>query len=299
MENRAHALIAGVFVIILGIAIGLAAMWFSRSNIQLNTYLIATHESVSGLSVQSAVHYRGVNIGKVENIEFDPDDSQQILIHIAIDEDVILRNTVYAQLGYQGVTGLAYIQLNDDGIGVSALPSSVMIPMRRSLFEEVAVSGQDLLNNVNQLTIKMHQLLDEDNRKSISHTLKNVEHVTSNFSAITGRLEPVMQSFHNLAAQSATLIKRLDELLAEMNVAIIKANQKEGVFDSLSQSAQELIHVIPELQNASNSIFNSTRNLDRFLHHLEEHPQSLLFGRPSALPGPGEQGFTPPKENNP
>lgn len=48
----------------------------------------------------------------------------KFVIDIAIDEDVILRNTVYAQLGYQGVTGLAYIELNDDGIGVSALPSS-------------------------------------------------------------------------------------------------------------------------------------------------------------------------------
>jgi len=295
MENRSHALITGFFVIILSIAVGWAAMWFSRSNVQFNAYLIATKESVSGLSSQSAVHYRGVNIGKVEEIEFNPDDSQEILIHIAIDENVILKNTIYAQLGYQGVTGLAYIQLNDDGIGVSALPSYVKIPMRRSLFDEVAVSGQELLSNVNQLAIKIQQLLDEDNRESISHTLKNVEQITDNFSTLTGQLRPVMQSFIDLSGQSSTLLKRLDQLLAEVNAVVTKANKKEGIFDNLSLSTQELVNAIPELQDATYNISKSARNLDRFLHHLEEHPQSLLFGRPTTLPGPGESGFISPK----
>ncbi len=276
MENRSHALITGFFIILLSIAVGWAAMWFSRSNVQFNAYLIATQESVSGLSSQSAVHYRGVNIGKVEKIEFNPADSQEILIHIAIDEKVILKNTIYAQLGYQGVTGLAYIQLNDDGPGISTLPKSVKIPMRRSLFDEVAVSGQELLSNVNHLAIKIQQLLNEDNRESISRTLKNVEQITNNFSTVTGQLQPVMRSFADLSGQSETLIKRLDQLLAEVSAVVTKANQKEGIFDNISLSAQELVNAIPELQNATHGISKSARNLDRFLHHLEEHPQSNI-----------------------
>src|SRR4030066_281604 len=117
MENRAHALVAGIFVIFLSITITLVAMWFSGNTVQRNSYLVVTKESVSGLNPQSAVHYRGVNIGKVESIEFDPDNLHQILIHISINQNVALSKSVYAQLGYQGVTGLAYIQLNDDGIG--------------------------------------------------------------------------------------------------------------------------------------------------------------------------------------
>ena len=121
MENSAHALVAGIFVILLSIAVGLVATWFSGDNIQRVSYLVVTKESVSGLNPQSSVHYRGVLIGKVEDIEFDPEDSQQILVQISVNENVNLQNTVYAQLGYQGVTGLAYIQLNDDGIGTGKL----------------------------------------------------------------------------------------------------------------------------------------------------------------------------------
>ena len=296
MENRAHALVAGIFVIFLSISIALVAVWFSGSNIQRTNYLVVTKESVSGLNPQSAVHYRGVNIGKVENIEFDPDNPQQILVHISVNENVILRNSVYAQLGYQGVTGLAYIQLNDDGVGTEQLASDARISMRRSLLDEVTGYGQDLLSNVNQLVLRMHHLLNDENQDHVSQILQNIQKATRNFDGIAGHLQPVLVSFTELTTESATLIKNLDQLLSEINLTAAKINQKDGIFDSLSQSTRELAMTIPELRNVSNSIARNSHNLDKVLHQLEENPQSLLFGRPPALPGPGEAGFVPPKE---
>ncbi len=294
MENRAHALIAGIFVIFLSVTVALVATWFGGHNIQRAPYLVVTKESVSGLNPQSVVHYRGVSIGKVENIEFDPDDPQQILIHIVVNENVKLRNSVYAQLGYQGVTGLAYIQLNDDDIGTEQLANDARIPMRRSLLDEVAGSGQDLLSNVNQLVIKMHHLLNDENQTQVSQILHNIQKATHNFDDIVDHLQPVMQSFTGLTTESATLVKRLDHLLSEINISVGKINQKDGIFDSLSQSTQELAATIPELRKVSDSIVRNSNNLDKVLHQWEENPQSVLFGRSPALPGPGEAGFVPP-----
>ena len=61
------------------------------------------------------MRYRGVTVGKVENIRLDPEKLQTILIRIAVDRDLPLTKNAYAQLGYQGLTGLAFVQLNDDG----------------------------------------------------------------------------------------------------------------------------------------------------------------------------------------
>ncbi|SOD16404.1 MlaD family protein [Nitrosomonas ureae] len=298
MENRAHALIAGIFVILLSISVALVAMWFSGNSTKRTDYLVVTKESVSGLNPQSAVHYRGVNIGKVEKIQFDPDNPHQILIHIAVNENVILRKSVYAQLGYQGVTGLAYIQLNDDGVNNEIL-SDERIPMRRSLLDEVTGSGQDLLTNVNKLVLKMHHLLNEQNQNHISQILQNIDKATKNFDGIAGHLQPVLSSFTELTIESGTLVKRLDQLLGELNLTVAKANEKEGIFDSLSQSTQELATTIPELRKLSYSLLRNSSNLDKVLHQLEENPQSLIFGRSPSSPGPGETGFVPPTENKP
>ena len=297
MENRAHALVAGLFVIFLSIAVALVAMRFSGSNIKYNSYLVVTKESVSGLNPQSSVLYRGVNIGKVESIMFDPNNLHRILIQISVDENVALSKSVYAQLGYQGVTGLAYIQLNDDGIEMEQLAPDAQIPMRRSLLDEVTGYGQDLLSNVNQLVLQMHHLVNEDNQVQISKILQNIEKTTRNFDGITGGLQPVLKSFTDLAIESAPLIKRLDHLLAEINLAVAKANQKEGIFDRLSQSAQELAITVPELHKISDNIVRNSNNLDKLLLQLEANPQSLLFGRSPSLPGPGEAGFVTPAED--
>ncbi|UJP06252.1 MAG: MlaD family protein [Nitrosomonas sp.] len=299
MENRAHALVAGVFVICMSITIALVAMWFSGNNIQRVPYLVVTKESVSGLNPQSSVHYRGVNIGKVDNIEFDPDDSQLILVHIAVDENVKLRNSVYAKLGYQGVTGLAHIQLNDDGLGTGELSGDARIPMRRSLLDEVAVSGQDLLVNINQLVVKMHQLLNEKNQHHIGQILTNIEKATGNFDSIANHLPPVLNSFADLTGESSTLIRRLDQILVEISQVVVKINQQEGILDNLSQSSQELTAIIPELHKVGTHITRNSTNLDRVLNQLEEHPQSLLFGRAPVTSGPGEAGFIPPPRNKP
>ena len=46
--------------------------------------------------------------------------------------------------------------------------------------------------------------------------------------------------------------------------------------------------LIPRLNDLSADLSSSSRQLNRVLQMLEDSPQSLIFGRPKALPGPGE-----------
>ena len=71
MENRAHAIAAGLFTILLTAGVVFAAMWFSGETYEKAVYLLESRLPVTGLNVQSAVRFRGVDVGKVESIEFD------------------------------------------------------------------------------------------------------------------------------------------------------------------------------------------------------------------------------------
>lgn len=297
MENRAHALIAGIFVIVLSIAILVVAMWFSGNTIQRNQYMVVSKESVTGLNPQSAVHYHGVNIGKVEGIQFDPKNNHQILIDISIDANIKMTQGVYAKLGYQGVTGLAFIQLNDDGDDLTPLKDEALIPMHKSLFDEVAGSGQDLLSNINLLVKKMQELLGPQNQTQITNILYNIEKASKNFDGLANHTQPLLDSFVELTTETSSLVRHIDHLLVEIDDVIINANQQGGILDNLSQSTQELAITIPELRKVTDGITRNSYHLDRVLQQLEENPQSLLFGRTEPLAGPGEIGFIVPKEN--
>ena len=295
LENRAHALIAGLFVITLTIAVVLIAQWFSGDSVARNNYLVVTNKSVSGLNPQAAVHYRGVNIGKVESIYFNPENSNEILIEISADRNVTLNNTVFAIMEYQGLTGLTYIQLNDnlealntDNFELRPLQDNARIPMRRSFLDEMTGSGQDLIRNINKTVIEINHLLDKNNQKQISEIITDINNATSRFDALFDPSRP-----DNMKLSSITT--ELDSLLKKINLIASKVNEDGGLIDSLALSADALADAVPKLNLISDGVLRSTQNLDRTLRQFEDQPQSILFGKHPPLPGPGENGYLSPE----
>ena len=115
MENRAHALAAGLFVLILGLATALGVWWFRQDREEVSYYLLETRSGVGGLNNQAVVRYRGIRAGRVEDIGIDPRDGRFIIVRISLDEDITLTQGTTARLTMQGITGLTYISLDDDG----------------------------------------------------------------------------------------------------------------------------------------------------------------------------------------
>ena len=297
MENRAHALAAGLFVIFLSTSIAMIAIWFNGDTITRNHYQVVSRTSVTGLNPQAAVYYNGVNIGKVEAIHFDPENMNQILIDISIDQNVTLTQRTYAQLGYQGITGLAYIQLHDHNKQDGPLEEDMQISMLPSLLDEVTVSGQELLSNTNQLAKQAQLLLNDQNQAKISQILLNVERASNHFDRVIDQLQLGIESFTGFTAETRTILTHLDQLSQEVYSIMARINQPGGIIDNLSESSEVLADTLPKIETMSNSITRSAHSADRVLSQLEHHPQSLLFGKPPPQPGPGEEGFVSPLEN--
>lgn len=299
MENRSHALIAGLFVIILSAAMALTAKWLSGETTDYTHYILISDGSVSGLNPQAAVRFRGVKIGKVEEIDFDPENLRLIRIRIGVDQNVPLTKGVFAQLGYQGVTGLSYIQLDDDGNQLELLHTNetdlARIPMRASTLDNIVITGQDLLNSVNETVKKMNHLLNDQNRERFSHLLENMENATADFSSFTKQLQPNLKSFPELTSKTNSLLGNADQLVKNINRVVEKIGQQGGVIDGLSQSAEELADTIPRIQEAIDSVKQGTRSVDRILLQFEEQPGSFIFGKAALPPGPGEKGFISPQ----
>jgi len=299
MENRSHALIAGLFVILLSAAVAVTATWLSGETADHAHYILTSDGSVSGLNPQAAVRFRGVDVGKVEAIGFDPENSQLIRIRIGVDRNVPLTKGVFAQLSYQGVTGLAYIQLDDDGNQPELLETNetdlARIEMRTSTLANIVISGQDLLNSVNETVKKMNHLLNDQNQKRFSHLLENMENAATDFGSFTEQLQPNLKSLPELTSKTNSLLGNADQLVKNINRVVEKIGRQGGIIDDLSQSAEELADTIPRVQEAIDDVKHGTRSVDRVLLQLEEQPRSLIFGKTPPPPGPGENGFISPQ----
>ena len=87
MENRSHALTTGFFTITLLIAAILYGLWFNRDRVERVPYVIATAQAIPGLNPQAPVRYRGLEVGRVGGIAFDPKVAGQILVTLNINTD--------------------------------------------------------------------------------------------------------------------------------------------------------------------------------------------------------------------
>src|ERR1700744_1929002 len=156
MENKSHALAAGVFVIGLVAVLVALVVWLTRDATGRNIYELSTRDAVSGLQPQGMVRYRGIAVGKVTSIDFDPKQRGNVRVLISVDQRVPLTPSPFATLSYQGVTGLAFIAPDDKGESTVALvpdnDDPPRIPLKPSLLSQLQDRGEFILGRVEEVT---------------------------------------------------------------------------------------------------------------------------------------------------
>ena len=298
MENRAHALAAGLFILLLGVATVMAVKWFSRDSVSYNHYfLVSAGGAVSGLNPEASVRYRGVNVGKVEEIYFDRENIRNIIVRIAVNHNVVLPGDIYAQLASQGITGLTYIELNDDVADAETKPlqNEARIPLRSSLIKTLSDSLEEILKNSNMAIRQISNLLNEQNQTHISSILSHLEQAVQHYDTLTGQLQKGLQTLPQLSSELTSTFKQTRQVMENTSQVLHKLNQQQGLVDNLTQGSLEMTRTLTSLNETGVAITQSAHKLDQLLNLLEDHPQSLVFGKPPALPGPGEPGFSPPQ----
>lgn len=313
MENKSHALIAGLFTIVLLAAAILLAMWFNRDRVVRVPYEMATKLSVPGLNPQAAVRYRGLNVGKVDDIIFDPQVPGQILIHISVNPDTPITQSTFAMLGYQGVTGIAYVQLDDDGSHPVKLSSSeahlARIEMRPSLFDSLQTKGMAILAETEEMTRRFNTLLQPANQKAMLAAFDNVSRAANEIGsiprqmqptlaelpALTKRMDQTLASVSTLAQNVSRLSANLDALTTSLQVPDGPVTRLDGAIDHIGSVAGSLEYdTLPRFNLLANDARGSMRVLNQTLENFNRHPQSVLFGATPPAPGPGEAGFVAP-----
>lgn len=319
MENRSHALMTGFFTIALLVATVMAGLWFNRDQIERQPYEIATVQSIPGLNPQAAVRYRGLDVGKVDEIVFDQKKTGQILIKLSVDTAAPVTTTTFASLGYQGVTGIAFIQLDDEKTGSPRLPSNpenvARIPLRPGFLDQLEKRGMVILEQAEQMTTRLNEMVSPANQKMILGAFDKVGKAAEAYEAIPKKLEPTLArlpeltaeveqslaSFNEFSASATKAVRNYDQLATSLqgpDGAISRLNTTvDRVGTSLEAVTSDLeLQTLPNLVSMANEAKTSLRAVRRTANTFSERPQSILFGGPNARPGPGEPGFVAPTE---
>jgi phospholipid/cholesterol/gamma-HCH transport system substrate-binding protein len=304
MENKSHALTAGLFTLLLLAAAIWVAIWFNRDNTDYVPYVIPTEQSIPGLYPQADVRYRGLDVGRVEDIAFDPKVPGQLLIHIRVRPDTPITYSTYATLAYQGVTGIAYVELNDSGDRSAPLPSSeedvARIEMRPGILTALENRGQAILQQAEQLAKGLNQFLNDENQEAIISAFNNVSEAANALETIPRELQPSLERLPRVMAEAEKSLAALTELTRDLDKVAENLDDPKGTIAKISEAAESVRALAEEVEREAIPLTEDARrtlrNLDRTLDNFN-NGSGLLFPRgPGRPPGPGEEGFVAPSK---
>lgn len=328
MENKAHAIAAGAFVLIVSALLVALAAWLTRDTGVQRVFELSTRDAVNGLQPQAPVRFRGVLVGKVIFIGFDPLTPGNVLVRVSVDDSAPVSRSTYASLGFQGVTGLAFVQLDDSGESQEALVAKddnpPRIPMRPGLLSKLSDQGMSILVQLEETSRRVNLLLAPENQKKLIGSIDNLGKAASGIEQFSVNANRVLNeqlgpervnlpqfiteakdtlvtikdtservaSSADAAKASANEFKRMNERLNQDGGTLDKITEGVDALNATTQNVNAL--TLPRLNRTVDATSRAVRQVGRAVSDVAEQPNSLIFGNGPIPPGPGEAGFTPP-----
>jgi len=328
MENKAHAIAAGAFVLFVSALLVALAAWLTRDTGVQRVFELSTRDSVTGLQPQAPVRFRGVLVGKVIFIGFDTLTPGNVLVRISVDNSAPVSRSTYASLGFQGVTGLAYVQLDDSGESKEPLTSKddnpPRIPIRPGLLSKLTDQGASILVQLEETSRRVNQLLAPQNQQQLMGSIESmgraangVERLSANANRILdAQLGPDRLSLPHFIANAnealATLKDTSERVATSADAAKASANEFKRMNERLNQGGGTLDKItegvdalnattqnvnaltLPRVNRTVDATARAVGQVGRAAKDVAEQPNSLIFGNGPIPPGPGEAGFAQP-----
>jgi phospholipid/cholesterol/gamma-HCH transport system substrate-binding protein len=302
MARKTSKFAIGIFVTAGLILAVVAIVWLGASTYFQKGTLFVTYfdESVQGLSADSNVKYRGVNVGTVRSIRVAPDNKLvEVVMKILMEGGN--EKSLTAKLRSAGLTGIVYIELDQrieedielspkvdfpaqlpvilsrpsDSKYILSMVDNIVSELRtidiKSIFREVKEIAGGINNYVNGP--KMKNIVDnlESSTAVLDRAVRQIDKLTAE-----GKLDDVLKEARGTIADTRALIGKIREDLDAMKLADSagKANQ---VVAGVGKSVRDMTF---DLKNTTDNLQRASENLDILIDKLRDDPSDLLFSRP-------------------
>ena len=305
MERDAHYAAVGIATIALMAALAVFVIWMARLqfNNDYDVYDIVFYGPVRGLSEGGEVHFNGIRVGEVTDLNLDPEKGDQVIARIRVDAMTPVRVTSRAQLEPQGITGLNYIQITagnpQSAILKTQYPDNV-VPVIQSqpspIAELLSGSGTVLAQTVDALN-RINRVLSDDNVRSFSTSLKNIESLSTELEARKGMLEQLEQAltkansavaeFEALAVSSRQIVEGDGrQAVANINAAAEEARAAVASINRTATNVEGPLNEfattgLPQLQQSIQGLEDATRSLEGLIDEVRSSPRDFISRPPT------------------
>jgi len=308
MVSKAQKFRLGIFITVISVLMVMFLVLVAGTKIMEKRdiyYIRYEDSSVTGLQIGGPVKYRGIGIGRVDDISIDPENISDIIVTASIKSETPIKSDMKASLIPIGITGLVQIEITGGTQESELLPSGSFIPSGLSTLESISGKAEILankfeilLNNLNTITNEKNtnrvnniianvDTIINDNQSSITNTIKSFELITEEFEQISkntrsilqkldmvmdsGKLESIVTSSEKISTELAE--SNLKQILTDIHKLTVDANNAISHIDATHlESRRDLLDTIESLKETIDY-------LNDFSRQISEDPSLLIRPR--------------------
>ena len=302
MAAKTSKFMIGIFATVGVVLAVVTIVWLGASKYFQKGTIFVTYfdESVQGLSVDSNVKYRGVNVGTIRDIRVAPDNKLiEVVMKISMRSDV--QKDVIAKLKAAGLTGIVYIDLDqtrEDSVELSPkIDFSTKYPVimsRPSDAKYILSMVDNIVSELNRIDLKgMFQEVKSITKgidqfvngpkmvnivNSLDSTATHLDHAIRKIDSIVaeGKIESILGEAKGTLVETRAVVAKIKDDLDKMKLAdsVGKANQ---IVTGVDKSIKD---ITLDLKTTSGNLQKASENLDILVDKLRDDPSELLFSRP-------------------
>jgi phospholipid/cholesterol/gamma-HCH transport system substrate-binding protein len=307
-----YALIGG-FVLLLGAVLVTGLLWIASGGAwqkKYDVYLAVEDESVAGLNLDAPVKYNGVDVGKVQSIALDKTNPQRVNLLFAIERGTPVKEDTIAVLRTQGLTGIAYVELNGGSAASAVLvakegakyPQIQTKPSLSARLENILTS---VLSKLDSTSNSVNAILSPENQAAFRNALADIAVVTRTVAArkdsINSGISDGATTLKNTAQASAKLSDltnragRAADSVDTMGTEVAKTSVSAGkAVDVIGADVKRFsMETLPELERLLGELSTLSGALRQLTDQTRRDPRGLIFGRTPVPAGPGETESKP------
>jgi phospholipid/cholesterol/gamma-HCH transport system substrate-binding protein len=305
MERNANYALVGLISTVLMIGILIFVVWLAGASFNkgYNLYDIVFEGPVSGLSKGAEVHFNGIKVGDVSDISLDPRDARYVIARARVTTDVPIRTDSYATLEPEGITGVNYVQITAGTASrpflINTVPPGVVprLGSRTSAIESLLAGGGTVVQRAVELLDRANRVFSDDNIKSLTATMNNVQAVTGELAAhksIIADAQRTLQNADEAAQRVRDLVQSSQGLVDNQGKATL--TKLGDAAEQIDGAAKDLRVVIGKLQGPTTnfaetglprvtedlaSLKRAIDDLDRVLQEIQSNPRGLVGKGPA------------------
>jgi phospholipid/cholesterol/gamma-HCH transport system substrate-binding protein len=248
-----------------------------------------------------------VDVGKVQTISLDKTNPQRVNLLFAIERGTPVKEDTIAVLRTQGLTGIAYVELNGGSAASAVLvakegakyPQIQTKPSLSARLENILTS---VLSKLDSTSTSINAILSPENQAAFRSALTDIAVVTRTVAAHKNSIDSGIADGATTLKNTASASARLNNLADRVGRAADSVDTMGTEVAKTSVSAGKTVNLIgadvkhfsaetlPELERLLGELSTLSASLRQLTDQTRRDPRGLIFGRTPVPEGPGETG---------